>query len=55
VNFTAEPQTVSLAASEAGMQARRLKTLLKTPGGIDPVRLDAIRLGPYGVYIGEVR
>ena len=55
VNFTAEPQTVSLAASEAGMQARRLKTLLKTPGGIDPVRLDAIRLGPYGVYIGKVR
>ena len=55
VNFTAGPQTVSLAASEAGMQARRLKTLLKTPGGKDPVRLDAIRLGPYGVYIGEVR
>jgi alpha-glucosidase len=55
VNFTAEPQAVSLTANEAGMQARQLKTLLKTPGGVDPARLDSIPLGPYGVYIGEVK
>jgi len=54
VNFTAEPQTVNLAASGAGLQAGKVKTLLKTPGAADPVSLDRVALGPYGVYIGEV-
>jgi alpha-glucosidase len=55
VNFTAEPQTVDLQTSGAGFKARKLKTLLKTPGAADPVGLDHITLGPYGVYIGEVQ
>ena len=55
VNFTAEPQTVNLAASGAGLQAAHLKTLLKTPGGPVPRSLAAIKLGAYGVYIGEVQ
>ena len=55
VNFTAEPQTVNLAASGAGLQAAHMKTLLKTPGGATPRSLAAIKLGAYGVYIGEVR
>jgi alpha-glucosidase len=55
VNFTAKSQTVQLGASSAaGVRARTLKTLLKTPGGPDPTSLSEIRLGPYGVYIGEL-
>ena len=54
VNFTAEPQTVNLANGGAGIEPRKLKTLLKSPGGTDPESLQAIELGPYGVYIGEV-
>ncbi len=52
VNFKAEPQLVSLSVHGAGAN---LKTLLKTPGARDPVSLQQIQLGPYGVYIGEVR
>ncbi len=51
VNFKAEPQSVSLSVHGAGAN---LKTLLKTPGARDPVSLQQIQLGPYGVYIGEV-
>jgi alpha-glucosidase len=52
VNFSAEPQSVSLSIPGPGAT---LKTLLKTPGAPDPVSLQAIQLGPYGVYIGELR
>jgi len=52
VNFTAEPQTVSLSVPQT---SGKTKTLLKTPGAADPVSLDRIVLGPFGVYIGEVR
>jgi alpha-glucosidase len=52
VNFTAQPQIVSLTTPWAG---GKTKTLLKTPGAKDPVSLGAIELGPYGVYIGEVQ
>jgi alpha-glucosidase len=52
VNFTAEPQSVSLSVPGPGAT---LKTLLKTPGAPDPVSLQGIQLGPYGVYIGELR
>lgn len=55
VNFTAEPQTVSLAASNTGVKVRRLKTLLKSPGGVDPASLSEIKLGPFGVFIGELQ
>jgi alpha-glucosidase len=52
VNFTAGPQTVSLSVPGA---AGKAKTLLKTPGAADPASVDQIVLGPFGVYIGEVR
>ena len=51
-NFTAETQTVDLSA--AG-QAAKLHTLLKSPGGADPSSLGKIELGPFGVYIGDLR
>jgi alpha-glucosidase len=52
VNFTSEAQKVSLSVPGAGAKTR---TLLKTPGAADSVRLDQIELGPFGVYIGEVQ
>jgi alpha-glucosidase len=55
VNFTAEAQTVNLAMGGAGIAPRKLKTLLKSPGGTDPKTIEAIELEPYGVYIGEIR
>jgi alpha-glucosidase len=55
VNFTAEPQTVNLTTSGEGLKAAHIKTLLKTPGAADPVSLDHVELGPFGVYIGEVQ
>jgi alpha-glucosidase len=51
VNFTAQPQTVSL--SVPGFNGK-LKTLLKTPGAADPESLEAIQLGPFGVYVAKV-
>ncbi len=55
VNFTAEPQTVNLEASGAGLRTGGVTTLLKTPGGAEPATLDRITLGPFGVYVGEVK
>ena len=43
---------VSLSVPGSG---GKTKTLLKTPGAADPVSLHRVALGPYGVYIGEVR
>ena len=51
LNFTADPQTVSLTIPGEG---GKVKTLLKTPGAKDPTSLEAIELGPFGVYVGEV-
>jgi alpha-glucosidase len=53
-NFTANPQTVSLAGADDGMMAAHLETLLKSPGGKDPTTADRIELQPFGVYIGQV-
>ena len=55
VNFTAEPQTVNLAIGGAGLKVRHARTLMKTPGAADPASLEAIDLGAFGVYIGEVQ
>jgi alpha-glucosidase len=52
VNFTAEPQTVSLSIPNAG---GNVKTLLKTPGAADPTSIGQIQLGPFGVYVGELQ
>jgi len=54
-NFTAEPQTVNLTGGSGGLTARRLATLLKTPGGKDPKSIDHIELPAFGVYIGQVK
>jgi alpha-glucosidase len=51
VNFTAEAQTIDLAADLGRSQ---LKTLLQSPGAPPSVTLDRIQLEPYGVFIGEL-
>jgi alpha-glucosidase len=53
-NFSADPQTVNLAGGNSGLKAGKLNILLKSPGGKDPASLEAIELGPFGVYIGQV-
>ena len=55
VNFTADAQTVNLTTGDAGVKAGHAKTLLKSPGGTDPASIDKVELGPFGVYIGEVK
>jgi alpha-glucosidase len=55
VNFTAQPQIVNLVSGGAGLKAGNLHTLLKSPGGTDPKSPDQIELGPFGVYIGELK
>ena len=52
LNFTADPQTVSLTVPNS---SGKMKTLLKTPAAVDPTSLSQIQLGPFGVYIGEVQ
>jgi len=53
-NLTAQPQTVSFDLKAQGVHRFHLKTIMKTPGAQDPLSLDLVPLGPYGVYIGKV-
>ncbi|HEX4007656.1 MAG TPA: alpha-glucosidase [Acidobacteriaceae bacterium] len=53
-NLTAQPQTASFNLKAQGVPRFHLKTLLKTPGAPDPLSLDLVQLGAYGVYIGKV-
>jgi alpha-glucosidase len=53
LNFSAEPQTVNLVGP--GLPEGAIGTLLKTPGAADPATLKSIQLGPFGVYIGQLR
>jgi alpha-glucosidase len=54
-NFTAGPQTVNLRDAASGLPSGKLTTLLKTPGSAEPKSLDHIELGPFGVYVGQVK
>jgi alpha-glucosidase len=54
-NFSAEPQTVNLSKGDGAPKAASMKTLLKSPGGVDPKSTDHIELGPFGVYVGQVK
>jgi alpha-glucosidase len=53
-NFTANPQTFAFDLSAQGIAGKQARTLMKTPGASDPVSLDAVKLPPFGVYIGQV-
>jgi alpha-glucosidase len=54
VNFTSESQSVALTIPGAAANSK-LKTLLKTPGAVDPHSLRQIQLPPFGVYIGQLQ
>jgi alpha-glucosidase len=54
-NFTPDSQTVSFDLSAQGVHSSHASTLMKTPGAADPASLASVTLGPYGVYIGQVR
>ena len=54
VNFTAEQQIVNLSG-EVEPKSGSLHTLLKSSESRDPVSLDHIELGPFGVFIGDIR
>ncbi len=50
-NFTSDSQTIDLS----GGGSKEGKALVKTPGMSDPPSLDKVELGPFGVYVGQVR
>jgi len=56
-NFSAQPVTLSLKADMKtnGVRGSFLRTIARTDHGMGPMDLDAVKLQPYGVYIGEVR
>jgi alpha-glucosidase len=53
VNFTSAPQTVNLVGH--GIPDGQLTTLLMSPGASNPASLKSVPLGPYGVYIGQIK
>ncbi|HEX4036819.1 MAG TPA: alpha-glucosidase [Acidobacteriaceae bacterium] len=53
-NLTEQPQTISFDLKAQGVNRFHVKTLQKTPGAADPLSLDMVQLGPFGVYIGRV-
>src|SRR5579862_3288156 len=54
VNMTAQPQTASFDLKKEGVTRFHVKTLLKTPGAQEPLSLDLVQLGAYGVWVGKV-
>jgi alpha-glucosidase len=53
-NFTGDSQSVGFDLAGQGVTGKTLKTLLKSPGVVDPDSMVAVKLPPYGVYIGQV-
>jgi hypothetical protein len=53
VNFTAQPQIVSLQAGGSALAGGKLETLLKSPGVVDPKSLDQIVLAPFGITLAN--
>jgi alpha-glucosidase len=54
MNFTAQPQTVSLDLTSRGVRGRHLKTLIASFTGAEPGDLGRITLPPFGSYVGQV-
>ncbi len=56
MNFTAQPQTVSLDLTSTGIQARRIKTLLTEDPSLQTTsNLQSITLPPYATWIVSVQ
>jgi hypothetical protein len=56
-NMTDKPVTLSLVADMQGLRLKGsfLRTLLRSDAGMGAMSLDAVKLAPYGVYIGELK
>jgi hypothetical protein len=54
VNFTGEQQVVNMGGGKQP-KAGSLRVLLESPGVPDLASLDRNELGPYGVFLGEIR
>jgi alpha-glucosidase len=56
-NFSAEAKTISVADDLKKNQVRGyyMHTLLRSDEGFGPVDLNAVKLPPFGVYIGEIK
>ncbi|MCU1320409.1 MAG: alpha amylase catalytic region [Acidobacteriaceae bacterium] len=56
-NMTDKPVTVSLRPDMQGLKLKGnfMKTVLRTDEGMGGVSLDAVKVGPYGVYVGELK
>lgn len=56
-NMTDKPVTVSLRGDMQGLGLKGsfLRTVLRSDVGLGAMNLDAVKLAPYGVYLGELR
>ncbi len=54
-NFTNLPQKISLDLSAQGINSKQARTLMKTPGNVDPPTLNAVQLLPFSMYVGQVK
>ena len=56
-NMTDKPVTLSLTAAMQGLKLKGnfLRKLLRSDVGMGAMNLDAVKLAPYGVYVGELQ
>jgi len=54
-NFTSDPQTVSFELSGQGISGTTARTLVGTEAGGGEIPIGNVKLGPFGVFVGEVR
>jgi hypothetical protein len=56
-NMTDQPVTLSLRADMQGLKLKGsfFRTLLRSDVGMGAMGLDAVKLAPYGVYVGELK
>ena len=55
MNFTADPQTLSIDLKEAGTSGAHVKTLLASFNAAQQLELAHVSLPPYGSYVGQVQ
>jgi alpha-glucosidase len=53
-NFINQPQKRSFDLTAHGITSKQAQALIKMPGSVDPISLDAVQLMTFSVYIGQV-
>jgi alpha-glucosidase len=54
LNFSAQPQTVSVDLTSGGVKGKHLKTLIASFSGLQPKDLGHVTLPSFGSYVGQV-